>query len=194
MNKSFRAEYMSPMVKKLFLLTSALFSVLFLIICALVLLGTLKVSWAPSNNHKSSLHVNTKRRCVLMYFRPSGLEKEEAPLVWIEDEPDQNIKAVLNAWFEGALRDSVVSQKIIVESVAYDDASGEVILSLSGSFCDRDASTREKLRLVESVLATLHFTGIPARRVLFLVRQQPFSDRDLDFSCFWPIEGFIEKP
>lgn len=185
---------MHPLIKKLLLIVNYGLIALFLALAASVVAGKITFSIANSSPvHDSLLHENAKRRCALIYFRTEGKDKEEAALVWAPARPDQNLQALLNAWFDGAVRDGIVSQKIVAESVAYDESSGDGIVSLSSSFCAKEASTREKLNLVESLLETMRLTGIPVRRVMFLVRQQQIHDRDLDFSCFWPIEGFIEK-
>lgn len=185
---------MHPLIKKLLLIVNYGLIALFFVLAALWMAGKAKLSFVSSSPIHANLgYENVKKRCALVYFSALGKEKEEANLVWMPARPDQNIQALLNAWLDGALRNGLVPQKIVVESAAYEDVSGDIVISLSSSFCGREASVREKLNVTESLLETLRLTGIPIRRVMFLARQQQIHDRDLDFLCFWPIEGFIEK-
>lgn len=185
---------MSLLFKRLLIALNITFITFFIVVAFLCISGTITVTFASRvQGNIDVLQKNIHRRCSLFYLKTSGVEKEEANLVWAPDRPGANIQVLLNAWCDGALRDGLISQKTAIESATYNQESGEVILSLTGSLCDSNADIKAKVFLIESMLKTLRQTGIFIRSVMFLVHQQPLKDRDLDFSCFWPIEGFIEK-
>lgn len=95
------------------------------------------------------------------------------------------------------LSNTLVEEKIIPKAFSIQTcmytAAQELYISFDKNPLTKIISIEKKLEIIESILATLRINEYPVKMVYFLSHHQPLQDSQLDFSSYWPIEGFMHE-
>jgi len=159
-----------------------------------LILFALQQKWIIINLpiHEKKLMVATtthKKNCKLFYFHNGAWHTETSMLIWSENAAD-NLTLLVNQWLSLATEEKIIKKKTVLESACVSEQH-ELLLSFDRSFLYKEASTYEKLMVVESLLKTIKENEPAIKKVRILVHHQPLADYHLNFTNPWPIEGFL---
>lgn len=134
-----------------------------------------------------------KKPVTLKYWQNGTLKSETQQLLWHESDDAANAALLITTYFSLLDEEWLINKKISVTAATCGPTPASLIVSLSDSPLNPDASTAAKWHLIEGLLQTLR-EQIPAlQQVTFLVNHQPLQDAHLDFTRPWPIIGFKEQ-
>ncbi len=142
---------------------------------------------AASDNNLST----EKKSAKLFYWKHDKWSHEQVEVMSSSDRA-QTIKYLIDAWLTLMDEEKIMKKKVSLQSAILSPNEQELFLSFDRNPFSKEASTFEKLMLLESILKTIRETGIKIQSVRFLVHHQEAHDYHLDFSHSWPSSGFIK--
>jgi N-acetylmuramoyl-L-alanine amidase len=164
----------------------------------------------------------TKKQITLHYWKHNKPHAESQQLLWHESDQQANAAQLINTYFSLLDEEWVINKKIVatattlgprlhlsgpsgsanypaVAPTSYGGHSAgqatpaNLIVSLSDSPFNPEASAAAKWHLLEGLLQTLHEQIPSIQNVIFLANHQPLMDQHLDFTNPWPVTGFIPQ-
>jgi len=134
---------------------------------------------------------NTKKTVTLYFWQHEKWHSESVELVW-SDNKAETIEHLVTNWLALLEENNITHKKITLQSALLSPSTLDAYLSFDRSPFAPQATTHEKLMLIEGLLKTLRSNNIKLQGVRFLVNHNPLNDNHLDFSKEWPIIGFLE--
>lgn len=158
-----------------------------------LILFALQQKWIIINlptQEKSLLPATTthKKNCKFFYFYNNAWHTENSVLIWSENKTE-NLSLLVNQWLALAFDEKIIKKKTALESVCVSEQQ-ELLLSFDRSILHKEASTYEKLMVVEGLLKTIRENEPSIKKVRILVHHQPLADYHLNFINPWPMQGF----
>jgi hypothetical protein len=130
------------------------------------------------------------KKNVTLYLYTSNMSyNEEIPLLTTSDLT-HTIEQLISQWLSYAIQQKAI-KKIRLQHAVLSFNGTELFLSFDACLWDNQASTFERWMIIESILKTVHTYQSSIKKVRFLIDDQILSDRYLDFTNAWPIEGFM---
>ncbi len=148
------------------------------------------VFYIPSRKGEVSSVLAHKKKVELWYMKNNSWQKEEKELV-LSGDTSQALQIIIEVWLALLTEEGIGKKRSHLESVALSLGGDELFLSFDRSPFSRDISTYEKLVWVEGLLKTIHAQDTVLKKVRFLIHHQSLQDNSLDFSCSWPLAGFL---
>ena len=130
---------------------------------------------------------------ISLFFPKNGKEQQETKEMLWSDDLTINARALTQTWAALLDEESVVHNKVTVQSAAVTFTNDELIISFDRPPFNKDDALHKKLELLETLLKTVRLHLPTLQKVHFLVNHQPLKDYHLDFSQPWPIQGFSEN-
>jgi hypothetical protein len=130
-----------------------------------------------------------KKNCRLFYFHNNKWHTETSMLIWSENSAD-NLSLLVNQWLSLLHEEKIIKKKTILESACVSEHQ-ELLLSFDRTLFGKEATTHEKLMIVESLLKTIRENEPTIKKVRILVAHQALPDYHLNFTNPWPIQGFV---
>lgn len=155
-----------------------------------------------AQNSKNTLqnqnHINTggdikNSTAIITLYLPNTLDgtySTEKTTITTTGSAQDNHTAVISAWINAQIN---IPKKTALQNVALSPSQKDVFIHFAGkaNLFDPQASTHDKLLLVQALLKTLHAYNNKIEYVYFLANKKPLNDYELDFSKGWPIKGFV---
>lgn len=144
--------------------------------------------------HRTGFESSTQpaeRKSVVFHLPRRDAVRKEARDVLYSSDPAATAGQVVKTWLNILDEEGLIEKKVSVQTAMAAHKDSVLFLSLDRSLLRDQFSTRDKLFVIESLLATLREIALPFKSVLFLVHHRPMDDMHLDFSQPWPIEGFL---
>lgn len=148
------------------------------------------IFYMPSRKQEVSSVLAHKKKVELWYIKNNNWQKEQKELV-LSGDTSQALQIIIEVWLSLLAEESIGKKRPHLESTSISLAGDELFLSFDRSPFSRDISTHEKLVWVEGLLKTIHVQDDTIKKVRFLIHHQLLQDSSLDFSCSWPITGFL---
>jgi hypothetical protein len=123
------------------------------------------------------------------YWRAGEWHKEQLDIPWQERTQDA-LTYLVNRYLEYLYEESILTQKITVQTLLFSITELECYLSLDKNPLNPEWSIQQKWYCIEGLLKTLREHGLTSPKVYFLVDHKPLVDDHLDFAAAWPLEGF----
>ncbi len=169
----------------------------YLSLCCLVI-GTLFfafynnwiIFYIPSRKEEVTSVLAHKKKVELWYMKNNSWQKEQKELV-LSGDRSQALQIIIELWLTLLVEESIGKKRPHLESASLSLSGDELFLSFDRSPFSRDISTYEKLVWTEGLLKTVHAQDATIKKVRFLMHHQPLQDSSLDFSCSWPLAGFL---
>jgi hypothetical protein len=148
---------------------------------------------SPWNVHNitTTSSVVQKKQVTIYYYHADKWKTEKQDLLW-SDNKEKNIVQLLNTWFMLLDEEHITPKKTMVQSALISPADC-LYISFDHNIFAKEETIFKKWMLIEGLLRTLVVNGIPCKHVQFFVQHQQLYDPHLDFSCAWPIQGFIKN-
>ena len=148
------------------------------------------IFYIPSSKQEVSSVMASKKRVELWYIKNNDWQKEQKELV-LSGDTSQALQIIIEVWLTLLTEESIGKKRPHLESASTSLAGDELFLSFDRSPFSRDISTHEKHIWIEGLLKTIHAQNDGIKKVRFLIHHQILQDSSLDFSCSWPITGFL---
>ena len=141
-------------------------------------------------NKIAPTHTNKEIVLWLWNNTTQSFQKETTEILYSNDI-NQNIKLILNSWFLLLEEEGFTDKQINVQTVALCAHDTDAFISLNQYPFDEQASTHQKLMVIQSLLKTLKDNQIPILSIRLLIHHQPLIDEHLNFDISWPIHGYM---
>ena len=148
------------------------------------------IFYMPSRKEDASSVLAHKKKVELWYMKHNSWQKEQKDIV-LSGDRSQALQIIIEVWLTLLAEESIGKKRPLLESASLSLAGDELFLSFDRSPFSRDISTYEKLVWTEGLLKTVHAQDAALKKVRFLMHHQPLQDSSLDFSCSWPLTGFL---
>lgn len=132
-----------------------------------------------------------KKQVTHYYYHGDRWKTEKQEMLWHEKN-EKNIFQLVNAWLALLDEERIIAKRTTLQS-ALIASSGCVYLSFDHNVLSKEETIFKKWMLLEGLLKTISANGIPVQEAQFLVQHQLLQDAHLDFSCPWPIHGFMKN-
>jgi len=174
--------------KYIILSSAAFFSALifFVLFNQMVVVSVPSVGQGASN----PTAVIQKKQVTYYYYHGDKWKAEKQEMLWHESK-EKNIFQLINAWLALLDEERIITKKTTLQS-ALITTSGCVYLSFDHNILSKEETIFKKWMLLEGLLKTISSNDIAVQEAQFLVQHQPLQDAHLDFSCPWPIHGFMK--
>jgi hypothetical protein len=143
---------------------------------------------SPSNS--PSVSSFKKKKITLFCWKNDSWFSESNEILWSSDSA-QNITNLVQSWLTLLDEEKLTSNKITLQSALLTANSQTAYLSFDQTLFSKDASTYQKLMVIEGLLKTLRANHLTTPFMQFLTQHQVAKDSHLDFSNPWPITGFL---
>ena len=134
-----------------------------------------------------------KKEIVLYCWKNEKEHREKTTLIWRHNKNAENIKQVANYWLDNLKSEKIMSQMVAIESVVLSPTEQDAYFSFNQVFTWKEWSVYEKWMLIESLCKTIKSANISIKYITLLVNHEPMIDDHLQFSCPWPVDGFIDE-
>jgi hypothetical protein len=131
-----------------------------------------------------------KKKFTLALYKQGTWHKEETELL-SSGNTVKNLTYLVSSWLTLLAEEEIMDKKVTLQAVLIDAPHKEIFLSFDRTPFANKGSTFQKLMWVEALLKTLASSGVQAQSVRFLVNHKPLVDPHLDFSCPWPLSGYL---
>jgi len=135
-------------------------------------------------------HATPKTSTVYYWYQDSW--KHEIITIMSTENKADAISYIVNNWLNIIEQSTSFSKNIRLEQVMLSPTGSDLYLSFDKTLCIQEESTFEKWMRVEGLLKTIKSAQLGISRVYILMHHKPLPDDHLDFSCYWPIQGFLE--
>lgn len=134
-----------------------------------------------------------KKKCKIWYEKQGNFTFESQQIIWDDYHIVANASRLISAYLALIDEEGKLDKKIQVQAVTLNPNQTELLISLSHAPFNEEMSTYDKWMMIEGLLQTIRENITTIKSVIFLIQNQPFTDPHLDFSCPWPIEGFLSS-
>lgn len=141
------------------------------------------------SSHASELR-SGKKNVTLHYYKDQRMLQEPMTVVWSKSDVAGNIMALTNGWLTFMEAERLIDEKTVAESVALSENNKHAIISFNRVWLKSNAATRDKLKTVNSLLATVRDLVSDVKTISFLVKDEPMKDQHVEFEYPWPISGY----
>jgi hypothetical protein len=131
-----------------------------------------------------------KKNITLALFKKGSWHFEDKELLF-SNNIVKTMTYLVSSWLTLLAEEEVMDKKVTLQAVLIDAPTKEVSLSFDRNPFSRNASTFQKVMWVEALLKTILLSGLQVQSVRFLVNHKPLADAHVDFSCPWPITGYL---
>lgn len=136
-------------------------------------------------------NANSARKKVRIYFwKDDKFKHEDTVIIWNNENSNENLKHLINAWLSAQLEEKVFTKKIELENVAVSTQDQDAFISFNQTFAWEEWSIFKKYKLIESLLKTVQSAAPEIKHVTLLVNNKPIEDVHLSFLHPWPVDGF----
>ena len=133
-----------------------------------------------------------KKKIVLHYWQHEAWHSENGEILWSENKA-HNLTSLINNWLAMLDEEGVTTKKISLQLALLAASGTEAFISFDSYPFFKEASTYDKLQWIEGLLKTVRTNNLQLQTIRFLVHHQELLDAHLDFSCSWPIVGFLNQ-
>ena len=149
------------------------------------------INFASPSSHikKNNIQIQPKETPIWI-FANGNFKKETTEIIFSNDHA-QTIKLLLNSWLTTLEEENIIDKQITVQSVILSPSGQDAFICLTESPLGKQASTYEKLMIIESMLKTLKDAKLGIINVRLLVHHQPMLDPHLNFDISWPVTGYL---
>lgn len=146
----------------------------------------------PSLSKEQAVVGHATQKSSTIYYWCHGAWKHEITTIIATEDKSDTISYVVTNWLNVLEQSTAFAKNIRLEQVMFSSSGSDLYLSFDKTLFTKEESTFEKWMRVEGLLKTVHATQLGIARVYILVHHKPLFDDHLDFSCPWPIQGFLE--
>lgn len=159
-----------------------------------VALGGLYVLWNNDfliwqgnqpNEHKIEAKPTSEK--VDVYFVKHDILQKESLLITYKSDHEK-ISKILAQWTETVWEEKIINQRIGVDFLSIDNATGTLYCSLTKKPFSNQSSTRKKLEMFYGLFKTIDNANINIKYCIILCHNHVFQDDHIDFSFAWPID------
>lgn len=136
--------------------------------------------------------ITYKKNITFVWRSHEKFASDEIPILLSQDRV-ANITNVISRWLGLIYQEKVIATKTNMQSVLISYDGTELFISFDRNFLNQNDSIFEKWMLIESLLQTIAATDTAIKKVRFLQDHAPLCDTHLDFTCAWPVQGFLNK-
>jgi hypothetical protein len=128
----------------------------------------------------------------LWLWHSHTMKQETAEIIVSTNDKATTLKHLINSWCMLLEENNITDKQIAAQSVALSPSKQEAFVCLNHPPFLPQASTYEKMMIIESLLKTIrsNITGITHIRLL--INHQPLQDEHLNFDIPWPVCGQLE--
>lgn len=144
-------------------------------------------NFGTTNPAKTSCY---KKTITLYFWKNNSWQMEKNEILWSTDQA-HNISNLVQNWLSLLDEEKLINTKVELQAAILTQNNQTVYLSFDHNLLPKEFSTYQKLLLIESLLKTLRANQIAIPNIMFLVNHQLLNDPHLDFSCPWPLVGFM---
>jgi hypothetical protein len=149
--------------------------------------------WVPSYKRSEDISgvlgkkVAPKKNIKFYYWKDEQLKNEENSLVWLSGKGEIT-KLIVGNWLSFIYEERILGKRVGIESAALDSTEQVAYLSFDQALFLREWSLHKKWQLLDGLLRTIADSGLGIQKIVFLAKNEPMSDDQLDFSQPWPVE------
>lgn len=175
--------------------TIILLSIIFCICGALFFLQ--QESWIiinlPSQQTSLTSHsVDRKPQEVKLWIWHAQTMKQETTEIVASNDKASTLKQLINSWCMMLEENNITDKQIVAQSVALSPSKQEAFVCFNHAPFLPQASTYEKMMIIESLLKTIRSNLLGITHIRLLINHQPLQDEHLNFDIPWPICGQLE--
>lgn len=128
-----------------------------------------------------------KKKIVLFYPKQDKEQQETKEILWSNND-ENNAFVLVQAWASLLNEEEIMHKKITVQAAAIAVTQDELIISFDRAPFNKDDAAFKKLRLMQTLLNTVHGQLPTIQKIRFLMHHKPLNDIHLDFSQPWSLE------
>ena len=146
----------------------------------------------PSLSNEQTVVGHTTKKNSTVYYWYQGSWKHEITTIIATENKSDTISYVVTNWLNVLEQATAFVKNIRLEQVMFSPSGSDLYLSFDKTLFAKEETTFEKWMRIEGLLKTVQAAQLGISRVYVLVHHKPLFDDHLDFSCPWPIQGFLE--
>jgi N-acetylmuramoyl-L-alanine amidase len=137
----------------------------------------------------ASSSTTAKKQVDIYIWKQEEEQKERIEIIW-ESDIENQVHAIVQAWLTLLEQENIISEKITVQDVCGGLVKDAFFISFTASPLPKDASTKTKLKIIDSLVKTVKNNLSLHAPIQLLVQHKPIIDPHIDFSANLPIEGY----
>lgn len=126
----------------------------------------------------------------LIWWQDNQWKKESVSMLWPVDIC-MTSELLIRTWLQVTAEEKNEQYEALLQAVLLSASRKTLFVSFVKSPFNKQWSMQEKLVWIEGLCRTLQANGIPATHIQFLIDHKLFFDPHLEFSCAWPIGGYL---
>ncbi len=116
---------------------------------------------------------------------------EESNILWQESNPANNVKHLIKQWLVVMRDEHLLQAPTILQSVAAAPASNQLYISFDQSLFLQQQSIMDKWLIIESLIKTIHESGLSVGSITLLINHKPWHDDHIELTQPLPIQEFL---
>ena len=142
------------------------------------------ISWHRPYNHKETTSCTNKKTVMLWREKGTNWIQEPTQILWSANQ-SETFKLLITTWLAWLHDESILSKKVVAESVLFSPSGYEMYISFDHNPFDKHWSINQKESFINALIKSCKENGCTASYLYVLVHHEPLQDSHLDFSEPW---------
>lgn len=151
----------------------------------------IRLPWQSNNQLLYTTPTTSKHVIAVWWMKNKQWKYESEQILWSNSIPD-TVFHLVQSWLALMKEEQIINPMVTLQSIAI-TAADHAYISFDQNILPKESSVYEKWIVIESLLKTIRENKLPVQSIVLLTNHQISHDRHLDFSCPWPIQGFLTQ-